>query len=308
VSAQPLFSVNEGMTPGLSFAEDLAVLAEAGVDGIGIAAGQVGYGRFKLQDDRADLERFRASGLKGGFCNPGTPSILPRSTQVAGALGLGADDPAARIEGICRDIRRLAPFEPICCICVPGPVGAYDEAEAREIAVAGFKQVARAAREVGVKVAIEPMHSSIRNDFTFLTTLPGAVELIDEIDEPNVGVLYDVWHLWDTPDLVAHTREHASRIVGVHVDDRREPTRSWCDRVLPGDGVADLESILSALIAGGYDGWYELEVLSDDGTFGNDFPDSLWKRDPVELIRAGREQFMQLWDKCNAAANAAPPR
>ena len=63
-----------------------------------------------------------------------------------------------------------------------------------------------------------------------------------------------------------------------------------------------------ALIGGGYDGWFELEVLSDDGTFGNDFPDSLWKRDPVELIRAGREQFMQLWDKCSAAASAAPPR
>ena len=37
-------------------------------------------------------------------------------------------------------------------------------------------------------------------------------------------------------------------------------------------------------------------MLSDDGTFGNDFPDSLWKVDPVELIRSGREKFVTLWE------------
>ena len=79
------------------------------------------------------------------------------------------------------------------------------------------------------------------------------------------------------------------------MNDWREPTRGWCDRVLPGDGVADLPGIFGALNDGGLDGWFELEVLSDDGTFGDDYPDSLWKLDPVELIRTGREQFMRAW-------------
>jgi sugar phosphate isomerase/epimerase len=140
------------------------------------------------------------------------------------------------------------------------------------------------------------MHSSISADFSFLTTLPDTVRLLDEIDEPNTGILFDIWHLWDTPDLLEHIRRYARRFVGVHLNDRREPTRSWCDRVLPGDGSADLDGILRALADGGFDGWFELEVLSDDGTFGNDFPDSLWHLDPVELIREGREKFLRAWN------------
>jgi sugar phosphate isomerase/epimerase len=64
---------------------------------------------------------------------------------------------------------------------------------------------------------------------------------------------------------------------------------------LPGDGVADVAAFLQALHSGGYQGWFELEVLSDDGAFGHDFPDSLWKQDPIELMRAGREKSLALW-------------
>jgi sugar phosphate isomerase/epimerase len=290
------FSVNEGMTPTLSFAEDLIAVREAGADGIGIAAGSVGYGRVKLRDDAADLETFRESELKAGFCNPGIASVLPRRTTIAGVLGQGPSDPAERVARICADVARLAPFDPICCICVPGPVGSYEPDHARELAVGGLKQVARAAADHGMTLAIEPMHSSIREEFSFVTTVPDAVDLLRDIDEPNTGILVDVWHLWDTPDLLTDLRRYASRIVGVHLDDWRNPTRGWCDRVLPGDGIADLTGILAALRDAGYDGWFELEVLSDDGTFGNDYPDSLWKRDPRELIRAGREWFRKAWE------------
>jgi sugar phosphate isomerase/epimerase len=107
--------------------------------------------------------------------------------------------------------------------------------------------------------------------------------------------MFDVWHLWDTPGLLDEIRRHAHRFVGVHVDDWRDPTRNWCDRVLPGDGIADVTGILGALDEAGYDGWYELEVFSDDGRFGNEWPDSLWKLDPVEFVRAGREKFEAAW-------------
>ena len=50
------------------------------------------------------------------------------------------------------------------------------------------------------------------------------------------------------------------------------PTRGWCDRVLPGDGVADLPAILGTLDRAGWDGFYDLEIFSDNGTFGNAWP------------------------------------
>jgi hypothetical protein len=65
--------------------------------------------------------------------------------------------------------------------------------------------------------------------------------------------------------------------------------------VLPGDGVADILSMLRSLDAGGFDGWYELEILSDDGRIERRLPDSLWARDPREVVSAGRSQFLRLW-------------
>jgi sugar phosphate isomerase/epimerase len=129
------------------------------------------------------------------------------------------------------------------------------------------------------------------------------VELLDEVDQPNAGLLVDFWNLWDTPDVLTHIRANASRTLGVHVNDWRDPTRSWCDRVLPGDGIIDIPGMLRALQEGGFDGWYELEVMSDDGRNGNRWPDSLWERDPVELIRTAREQFAELW---RASRDVAP--
>jgi sugar phosphate isomerase/epimerase len=293
----PNFSVGAATTPNLTFAEALAAYREGGADAIGIIDGP------KLEGEPEALDRFQASGLKAGFCIPSTTSILPRP-QLRASYG-GGEDPETRIGEMQASIRRLAPFEPVFCICVPGPVGEYEVDAAHEIAVDGLRRVARAAADVGVTIALEPLHTSISQSFSFVNTLPDAIALLDEIDEPNTGVLFDVWHLSDTPDVLTHIRTYADRFLGVHVNDRREPTRSWCDRVLPGDGTIDFAAILGALIAAGYDGWYELEVLSDDGRNGNDFPDSLWKRDPVELIRSARQQFTALWEASRAAAAPA---
>jgi sugar phosphate isomerase/epimerase len=81
----------------------------------------------------------------------------------------------------------------------------------------------------------------------------------------------------------------------VHVADRREPTRSHFDRLLPGDGVLDLASAFRALEAGGYDGWYDVEIFSDNGAFGNAFDDSLWDVDAFELARRARESVERVW-------------
>jgi sugar phosphate isomerase/epimerase len=67
--------------------------------------------------------------------------------------------------------------------------------------------------------------------------------------------------------------------------------------VQPGDGVIDLPALFGALEAGGYDGWYDLEIFSDNGTFGDDYEDSIWKQDPVEVVRRGREGFERAWSQ-----------
>ena len=72
--------------------------------------------------------------------------------------------------------------------------------------------------------------------------------------------------------------------------------------MLPGDGIIDLPAIFGALEAGGAVGWFDLEIFSDDGSFTDmDFEDSLWKQDPVEVVRRGKAGFERAW-----AARKAP--
>jgi sugar phosphate isomerase/epimerase len=293
----PALSVGEYTTPGLSFAEDLRVYREGGAQGIGIDTDLKLGGREIA--DAEDLARFRDSGLTATFVFPPVPSVLPLTEMPSG----DDTDPDERIDAMCRAMRGLAVFEPVSFVCVTGPAGDYGQERAREIAVKGLQKVARAAAEVGATLAIEPMHSSIAAGYSFINTVPDAVALLDDIGEPNTGIMFDIWHLWDTPGLLDDIAGHAHRFVGVHVDDRRDPTRSWCDRSLPGDGIADLGGILGALDASGYDGWYELEIFSDDGRFGQDFEDSLWKLEPVDLVRAGVEKFERAWEERRLPGN-----
>jgi sugar phosphate isomerase/epimerase len=132
-----------------------------------------------------------------------------------------------------------------------------------------------------------------------INSLPKAVELLEEADRPALGIQFDTWHLWSTPTLLEEIERYCDRFVGVHVADWREPTRGWADRVLPGDGVADLPAILGALERAGWDGYYDLEIFSDNGAFGNAWPDSLWDVPAAALARRGREAFERVWEARN---------
>jgi sugar phosphate isomerase/epimerase len=139
------------------------------------------------------------------------------------------------------------------------------------------------------------LHPSLHELFGFVHTIADALALLEDVNEPNTAIALDVWHLEEGDRLLENVRACASRVAAIHINDRREPTRSWCDRVLPGDGVADVAGIVGSLEAGGFSGWYELEVISDDGSVENEFPDSLWKWDPQELVTVGRERFLAAW-------------
>ena len=91
------------------------------------------------------------------------------------------------------------------------------------------------------------------------------------------------------------------RFVGVHVCDVRDPTRGWADRAFPGEGRAGVPSILAALDAAGWDGLYDIEIFSDDGTFGSAYPDSIWSLPSAEALERARASFERCW-------SAIPPR
>jgi sugar phosphate isomerase/epimerase len=266
-------SICEFTTLGASFEEDLAAYRAAGVEGIGVCEIKLGEGA---------AERLRESGLRATHCVPAVPSILPLP------LMEGPEEPEERVDALCASVRRFAELDPVCVQFLTGPAGG--RTDAREIVREGIRAVAAAGEAAGVRVALEPMHPTQSEVFSLAHTIPYALELIGE---ETVAIMLDTWHVSD-PDAI---EPYIDEIVGVHVSDRREPTRSHFDRVLPGDGVLDLAAVFRTLEAGGYDGWYDVEIFSDNGAFGEAFHDSLWDVDPHELARRARESVERVWEQ-----------
>jgi sugar phosphate isomerase/epimerase len=232
----------------------------------------------------------QAAGLTATLCCPEVPSLVPDPFFAEPA------DPDARLDALTAAIKRFARFQPAAILVTTGQPGDYGLERAREIVIEKLKPAADAAGEAGITLGIEPYRQT---SGTLVTTLPEVLELVDAVGRPNVKVIVDAWHYWDIPGGLDDLAANAGRVVGFQVSDWREPTRGWCDRVLPGDGSIDLRAMLRTLAGAGWDGWYDVEVFSDNGLFGNDYPDSVWARPAAEVARDSVTKFMHLWDTMN---------
>jgi sugar phosphate isomerase/epimerase len=165
-----------------------------------------------------------------------------------------------------------------------------------------LREIGTRADELGLRIALEPFQREGIENWSIVNTIGDAVELIDEAGAPALGIQFDIWHLWNTDDVFAEVHAHVDRIYGVHVNDWRDPTRGWADRVLPGDGIADVPALLAALERAGWDGYYDLEIFSDNGAFGADYDGSLWNVPAGELARRARDSFTRCWERRTVTA------
>ncbi len=283
---QPLFSISQVSTLAASFGDDVRAYAAAGADGIGVW-------EIKLGDE--SLEELQASGLRCATAVPAVPSVHPLP------LLPGPGTPRERIDALLRSLEVLAPYAPSAVLCFTGPGD-------RETAVRGVREIAREAERLGLRLAVEPFQLQGIESWSILNTLGDAAGFVDEVGSDAIGIQFDIWALWNTPDLLDEIPRYAHLIAGVHVSDWREPTRGWADRVLPGDGVADLPGLFGVLEDVGWKGFYDLEIFSDTGTYGAAYPDSLWDLDAAELARRGREAFFNCWSKRRVPATAVGRR
>jgi sugar phosphate isomerase/epimerase len=271
-----MLSLSEISTIGATFREDLAAYTAAGFHGIGIW-------ELKLGDDEADAAALRQSGLKATNCVPLVPSILPNAV---------IDGPAEieeRIESLCASMRRFARFEPDSVLCLTGPAGKLSEREARATVIEGLRRIADAAAGAGVRLGIEPIHASQRDQLSLISSIPEALELLDEAGLPQVGVMVDLWHLWDTPTIERDLREQIDRITGVHVADWWADDRG--DRALPGQGISRTRELAGILERAGWHGAWDVEIFGDA-----ERPDSVWSLGPVEAAERAYEAASSLLD------------
>lgn len=134
--------------------------------------------------------------------------------------------------------------------------------------VEGLARLAEEAARQGVSLALEALHPMDMTTWSIIPTVGVALDVLDEVRHPSLGLMLDLYNSWWDPELQASIQRAGPRIVSVQLADWRNPTRSFTDRAIPGTGVADLGGLVRAVEAVGYQGFYDIEIFSEE----------IWKR------------------------------
>lgn len=124
--------------------------------------------------------------------------------------------------------------------------------EARATYIRNVRSVAREIAGSGVTLLLEPLNSRDKPDY-IVNRSDDVVQVIDEIGEPNVKLLFDVYHVQIMEgDLLTRLARHWPHIG--HVQVAAVPSRHE-----PDEGEVAIKAIFDALLARGYEGMVGLE-------------------------------------------------
>jgi D-psicose/D-tagatose/L-ribulose 3-epimerase len=116
-----------------------------------------------------------------------------------------------------------------------------------------LREAARHAAGLGVRVGIEPVN---RYESFLVNTAAQALELMEMVGEPNVGVHLDAYHMnIEEDDFRAPVELVADHLLHFHLSESH--------RGVPGRGTVDWESIMGALTDAGYSGYVGLESFAE---------------------------------------------
>jgi sugar phosphate isomerase/epimerase len=126
-----------------------------------------------------------------------------------------------------------------------------------------FAEVASAIEKTGVTLCIEFNWSPV------VKSLRTAAEVARRSGSPRVGVVFDPAHYHCTPSKFDQLNDQNIPFIRhVHVDDMRdkpgELSNCNADRVLPGEGIMDLRALLGRIEAGGYKGFFSIEMFNEE--------------------------------------------
>jgi sugar phosphate isomerase/epimerase len=150
-------------------------------------------------------------------------------------------------------------------------------AEARDRVARGLEALAPHALDVGVTLAVEPMHPMFCADRSVVASLHGALELCAPFPPAAVGVALDTYHVWWDERVFELIASAGDRIACFQLADWVVPLPAdvLVGRGLPGTGHVEFAPFLQAVDAAGYTGPIEVEVFNAE----------LWARPGEEILR-----------------------
>lgn len=110
-------------------------------------------------------------------------------------------------------------------------------------------EVADSIAHTGVTLVIEPTS----HDTNLCVSADDAIELMQDVNRPNVKLMFDTFH-------VLYSREVISDYAYKMGDDLKHIHIADSDRLPPGSGVGDFESLIDALIDIEFDGYLTMET------------------------------------------------
>lgn len=258
-------SMNELTTYRWSFEEDVHEYAAAGIEGIGVW-------RQKLSDfgEERGIELLAESGLQ-------TSSVL----WAGGFTGSEGRTHRESVEDAIDALHLAAAMRADCVIAYSGARGGHTHNHARRLMRSALSELTPLAEKTNVTLAIEPMHEGCAADWTFLTSLDESLALLDEFDSPHVKLAFDTYHLAQSDEILDRLPELVPKLAIVQLGDSREEPRGEQNRCRLGDGRIPVRRIVEALVAIGYGGFFDVELMGED----------IEASDYRELITQSRQTF-----------------
>lgn len=210
---------------------------------------------------------------------------------------LSADDPDHRARGLAWHERQVDLAAEMGAVAYAGALYGHPgvvlrrrpPADEQPRTAEGLHRLAEYGARRGVKIVLEPM-SHFRSHV--VNTPDQCLHLVAMADHPNLGVLFDTYHmLTEVRDYAAAVRLLGSRLWGVHACEN--------DRGIPGGGLVPWEALFAGLRAAGFSGYMILEAYNSSigdfaferGMFHNVCPNAqVFVHEGLEFLRglAGR--------------------
>lgn len=269
-----MLSLNTATAKYASLAECASACAEAGL-------GWIGPWRNRIQEvGSADAAKIiSAVGLsvstvcRGGFITATEPdsrsrAIVENTRAIEEAEALGARELVMVVGGL--------------------PAGDKNLVSARERVAQRLGDLVPIAHNHGVRLALEPMHPLFTADRGVLTTIGQSLDIAEQFEPEEVGVVIDTYHIWWDPDAHESIERagHQGRISTYQICDWILPltANTLNSRGLPGDGYIDFPTITRWVSEAGYTGPVEVEI----------FNENLWIQPVHQIVDAISARYVDL--------------
>jgi len=265
-------SLNQRTTASWSLPEAIKGCVDAGLGAIGIWREQLAEVGLEEASRLVAESGLRVSSLcRGGFFTTADPA----AAEAAEINNREAIDEAAALNAA-------------TLVLVPGglPPGDRDLQAARDRAARAVERLVPYAHDHGVNLGIEPMNPIYAADRGVISTLAQALDIAENFEPRDVGVVVDTFHLWWEPGVADQLQRAAERIVSYQICDwiTPLPADSLLARGMVGDGHIDFPTFTRSVVRAGYRGDIEVEIFNAD----------IWAAPPAQVVDTMAERYLDL--------------